>query len=577
MNKRKLIALLGAGILSLTAVTVSAVMLFTKQDAGATDPADSPSLHFSINGVNLTMRHINTLPKNSTYKLNNVGESYPASAGEYYLEFGEYPRSYVGNTLNKTLEAAYNSGTLSDGMETTGRTFTYNSANPTSTGSWNETGLWTEAQNIEYVYNGVKYVRTFPVIFGTTDNNPGNIHDSNVNTTKTDAIDQDGGLLDSSENTMLSPLLPSWFYVEPLRWIAANWANLPSGINPAGDGAAAQVELLSIDAVIANVPNGGANGVQWYNGGFRKFLNGGGYTSGETAGTIGAATIQTQKSFYGQAFTTAEQKIIMSTELDNVNDGMAGYTDTSDQNTNDKIFLLSYKQVFGGANDSYDGLWTQDTDAVDAKKCVVSTDYTYANYGWKADNVPFDLQPPPLIASGLPWLRSANSATQIIAIYPNGRKYENLTRYSSFSFRPALKITTDNLQYGIPAAAVADYSQGSVTGYEASINNGLAAADKLYNANGEASVKFDAGAGAVTETVQIGGRILRVRDTAPEQGVGWDGVYIGDTAGQKVYIQYQAWYEDNRRIVQIKLKARGWALYKSLTGYYRIIAVSRTP
>jgi hypothetical protein len=135
------------------------------------------------------------------------------------------------------------------------------------------------------------------------------------------------------------------------------------------------------------------------------------------------------------------------------------------------------------------------------------------------------------------------------------------------------------LSYGTPAGGAAIYSQGSVSGHTVSINgappSASAAVDTLYNASGEATVKFDAGAGAVTETVQIGGRILNIRSAAPAAADGWDGVYIGDTAGQKVYLQYQAWYEDNRRTVQIKLKARSWALYKTLTGYYSLAAVSR--
>ena len=70
------------------------------------------------------------------------------------LEFGEYPQNYVGDNFNLELEKIYqDKSPYTRKLKETGRVF------PGVVGSSN-----AYVQNIEYEYNGKKYVRVFSVI-----------------------------------------------------------------------------------------------------------------------------------------------------------------------------------------------------------------------------------------------------------------------------------------------------------------------------------------------------------------------------------------------------------------------------
>jgi hypothetical protein len=602
MKRKKLtaIALVGTVFLSVTALAASAIMLFQNTGVGAVNADDEPGMRLvKIGSTELILRHINNLPENSTYKLKGsdntkvIGSSYPSSkAGNYYLEFGEYPRSYVGNTINSTLETEY---AKTDNGELTKLTqsFTYNTANPTGTGSWSNAGVWVPTQNYVYTYNGIKYVRVQnPLLYGQKTGYTASVSDTNVDTTTTDAVNEDGILLGSGENSILVGTSGAgfWFYVEPIRWIITNWKDMPALINPDNievDNAtsvATHMELLSVDEIAANVPNGGASTsfstTLWYNGGFRKFLNGGSYTNGNTDGTIGPAVINEDASFYGQAFTAAEKAIIATTALNNTSDSTAATESTNlDQDTNDKIFLLSYNQVFGsGDSDGYFNLWDQNNTAADNAKMAVATDYAVANFGWKFDRPTGGVNS----GVGLWWLRSSASATALSRVTTNGSAYSLNPYTSTIGLRPALRIAIGNPQSAAPGGLTARYANGSYSSSQVGVaeaslaeyvvtddiydikNNTMAAAGSGATVN----LVFNAGSGAVIQTIRIGLTNLTINSTEPS---GYNAVRVGE-----VYIRYRAWYKDSnsKQILLLKINARGNAIFKSLNGEYTVWAGS---
>jgi hypothetical protein len=613
MKRKKLtaIALVGTVFLSVTALAASAIMLFQNTGVGAVNADDEPGMRLvKIGSTELILRHINNLPENSTYKLKGndnvkvIGSGYPFSkAGNYYLEFGEYPRSYVGNTINSVLETEY---AKTDNGELTKLTqsFTYNTANPTSTGSWNNTGVWVPTQNYVYTYNGIKYVRVQdPVIYGkknsdtnsntsTYDLYKASEANNNTDTTKTDAVNEDGILLGSSENSILVGTSGAgfWFYVEPIRWIITNWKDMPALINPDNievdntASVATHMELLSVDEIAANVPNGGASTsfstTLWHNGGFRKFLNGGSYTNGNADGTIGSAVINEDASFYGQAFTAAEKAIIATTALNNTTDSTAATESTNvDQDTNDKIFLLSYNQVFGsGDSDGYFNLWDQNSTAADNAKMAVATDYAVANFGWKFDRPTGGVNS----GVGLWWLRSSASATALSRVHNSGSATSLNPYISNSGLRPALRIAIGNPQSAAPGGLTARYADGSYSSSQVGVaeaslaeyvvtddiydikNNTMAAAGSGATVN----LVFNAGSGAVIQTIRIGLTNLTINSTEPS---GYNAVRVGE-----VYIRYRAWYKDSnsKQILLLKINARGNAIFKSLNGEYTVWAGS---
>lgn len=188
-----------------------------------------------------------TLKLNSVLVISEINESSGLfkikkrnnkKTGEYYtIEFGEYPKTYVGDVLNEELEKLYFYG----GLTKTGKSYT---------GRMNlKTG--EPIINCEYSYKGQRYVRVLTSIYDETKY-------SNGTTAKSDVY--------------------SWVKVEPIVWKITNWNNLSRGINPNGTGRDSFISVRTDDAIISGMPfypfEKFDNSEMWQNSLIRAYLNG---------------------------------------------------------------------------------------------------------------------------------------------------------------------------------------------------------------------------------------------------------------------------------------------------------------
>lgn len=150
----------------------------------------------------------------------------------------QYPQSRVDSKTNRTLETLYEQGRL----KKTGKTFTSSCIIDES-----DDGL---PQVEEYGYNGKFYVRVKAV------------HHSNSSEYS------DGSEFKENEEF--------WIKVEPIKWIIKNWDEMPTSINPKGNGRAKTIELRSEEAIICMQMNenyGSTELTMWQNSKLRAFLN----------------------------------------------------------------------------------------------------------------------------------------------------------------------------------------------------------------------------------------------------------------------------------------------------------------
>lgn len=154
----------------------------------------------------------------------------------YYIEAGQYPKTYVGDKLNKELESKISKGSIS----ITGVYPGYMK------------GDGTYVENYEYEYKGQKYVRVLT-----------NIYDS-------DSEYSDGTQSPKGEYR--------WVKVEPIRWEITNWEDLPKEINVDGTGKAKTIKLRTEEAIFSGMPfypnSSDKNSTMWQNSTIRGFLNG---------------------------------------------------------------------------------------------------------------------------------------------------------------------------------------------------------------------------------------------------------------------------------------------------------------
>lgn len=157
---------------------------------------------------------------------------------EYYtIEFGEYPKTYVGDELNEELEMLY----FSSNLTKTGKSYT---------GKMNlKSGK--PIINCEYTYKGQRYVRVLTSIYNETKYSKGVVAKSDVY---------------------------SWVKVEPIVWKITNWNNLSRGINPNGTGKDAFISVRTDEAIISGMPfypfEKFDNSEMWQNSLIRAYLNG---------------------------------------------------------------------------------------------------------------------------------------------------------------------------------------------------------------------------------------------------------------------------------------------------------------
>ena len=153
------------------------------------------------------------------------------------IEFGEYPKTYVGETKNEELENLYFEKSLVNTSKTyTGR-YIYDDG---------ELALYSE-----FEHEGQRYVR--------------------VINQKYDASQFSDGTMAPESGT------PLWAKVEPITWKIKNWEDMPRSINPQGNGNAKFIDVRAEYGILSGIPfytffdN---NSSMWQNSIIRARLNG---------------------------------------------------------------------------------------------------------------------------------------------------------------------------------------------------------------------------------------------------------------------------------------------------------------
>lgn len=189
-----------------------------------------PSLHLNISSVISAQKKSNKF-FNIYDIVNNRNKK------EHIIQFGEYPKTFVGEKKNKELENLYSLNKLSS----TGKTYT---------GRMDQNGA--VISHSEFEHEGQKYVRVL-----TKKNN--------------DGIEYCDGTRAPKDGTLL------WVKVEPIEWKIKNWDELPEEINPIGTGRAKYIDVKAKDTIIAGIPFhvnfGMENCSMWQNSVIRAFLN----------------------------------------------------------------------------------------------------------------------------------------------------------------------------------------------------------------------------------------------------------------------------------------------------------------
>ena len=177
--------------------------------------------------------------KKTSKSMFNIIKKEGNGKGIYYhtLEFGEFPKTYVGLAFNEELEHNYQLNSI----QKTGKKYIgcYVSELPT--------------YNFEYLYRGQKYVR---VVSRT--------RDADSEFLNGDPAPESGDIV--------------WAKVEPITWIIRNWDDLPKELNPNGTGKAKTIKLRTEEGIISGVPfypnRHNDNNQLWQNSTIRGYLNG---------------------------------------------------------------------------------------------------------------------------------------------------------------------------------------------------------------------------------------------------------------------------------------------------------------
>jgi len=146
---------------------------------------------------------------------------------------------------------------------------------------------------------------------------------------------------------------PTWFEVEPIRWIVDNWEHLPKHINPKSTGNATQIFLTSLDVITGGFPFAlkGNRDQYWQNSVVRAYLNGINTNNIQTngnvymAGNVGYDFTDAGflKEAFGDGMMTEAKKVIKSHKKVNP------YKFTYEELSNDdllKMYVRSNTSVF---------------------------------------------------------------------------------------------------------------------------------------------------------------------------------------------------------------------------------------
>ena len=143
-------------------------------------------------------------------------------------------------------------------------------------------------------------------------------------------------------------------------------------------------------------------------------------------------------TFYNKAFSSAEQSAILTTNVDNSkNQCYSGWSTSGGNNTQDKVFLLSYAEA-----NKYFGVeyWKNNGATDNVRSLVAPTAYAIAQGAWTS---PFD-KTVDSTGAGCWWLRSPGCNQDYAAlVYAGGSLYYYSVDDDSGSVRPALWVDID--------------------------------------------------------------------------------------------------------------------------------------
>ena len=246
--------------------------------------------------------------ESNTYKVGDI------------IQFGSYPQSKV--TDSATITALNNKAPAWDNWTSYGYY--------TGTGSYGtmKQGDWMRYTDIMYngnKYRGVKFTQYRPhyTYYSSSDN----------------TYQDDNGY---STNTVY------WFKFEPIDWRV---------LDPA-------TGLVMCETIIDSQPY--SNTFYSNGGGAYDYFNDSSYTNYASDYETSSIRQWLNTDFYNTAFSSAQQKIVKSTTLNNdgyyTSVGTTGYEKLDSNSTNDKIFLLSYNEV-RNSNYGFNSSWSADDPA----------------------------------------------------------------------------------------------------------------------------------------------------------------------------------------------------------------------
>ena len=190
-------------------------------------------------GLGLNPAAVNAARESSAdmFKLGVVKDK---NGNELYhtIEFGEYPKTYVGEELNKELENAY----YLQIIKPTSKTYT---------GRIESDG--TVITHDEYEYKGEKYVRVL------------------TKKSKDYTPEYSDGTKAPASGTYL------WVKVEPITWKIQNWKYVSRKINPMADASAAHISVQTEDVICClpfHINSKNIYSSMWQNSTIRGYLNG---------------------------------------------------------------------------------------------------------------------------------------------------------------------------------------------------------------------------------------------------------------------------------------------------------------
>lgn len=164
------------------------------------------------------------------------------------------------------------------------------------------------------------------------------------------------------------------------------------------------------------------------------------YNKDYTSVTWETCTLRTwlNSTFYNKAFSSAEQAAILTTDVDNSkNQCYSGWNTSGGNNTQDKVFLLSYAEAnkyFGAKN------WQNNGATDNVKSRVAPTVYAIAQGAGKNSSY----KTADDIGAGLWWLRSPGYYQDFAAyVYADGSLSYRSVRSDTGSVRPALWVNIE--------------------------------------------------------------------------------------------------------------------------------------